>query len=103
MIYNEYVGKPYYVYILASKPNGVLYVGTTSDLTKRVYEHKNHLAPGFTEKYWVGKLVYHQVADSPESAILREKQIKKWKRSWKIRLIDETNPTWKDLYYDIVK
>lgn len=87
----------YYVYILASKKNGVLYIGVTSDLNKRVYEHKNHLHKGFTDKYFVGKLVYFEETPDVKSAILREKQMKKWNREWKIRLIEESNPDWKDL------
>jgi len=104
MIYNKLmVGhKQYYVYIMASKPDGVLYTGVTSDLVKRVYEHRTHAVPGFTDKYQVHKLVYFLQAENPESAIVREKQIKRWKRDWKIRLIKEQNPGWRDLYYDLV-
>ena len=84
--------KPCYVYILASKKNGTLYIGVTSDLVKRVYEHKNDLIHGFTQKYHVHRLVYYEETNSPDSAITREKQIKKWKRQWKIELIEEFNP-----------
>ena len=93
--------KQFYVYILASKRNGTLYVGVTSDLTKRVWEHKNKFVKGFTEQYGVDKLVYCEVHSDAENAILREKQIKKWNRSWKLRLIEEKNPSWKDLFDEI--
>jgi len=92
----------YYVYLLANKRNGTLYVGVTSDLIKRVYEHKNNLGSGFTQKYDVHSLVYFEVADDIHSAIRREKQIKKWNRAWKIELIEKNNPEWKDLYFDLV-
>jgi putative endonuclease len=86
----------YYVYLLANKRNGTLYVGVTSDLIKRVYEHKNNLGSGFTQKYDVHSLVYFEVADDIHSAIRREKQIKKWNRAWKIELIEKNNP---DLFW----
>ena len=86
------------VYILASARNGTLYIGVTSDLIKRVWEHKNNLVDGFTRKYRVHDLVYFEIHDDMEVAISREKQIKKWNRSWKRRLIEEHNPKWKDLY-----
>lgn len=92
--------KYYYLYILASKKNGVLYIGVTNNLLRRVFEHKNKLVNGFTEKYFVGKLVYFEQTDSIEAAIIREKQMKKWKRQWKIELIEKFNPEWKDLYYE---
>jgi putative endonuclease len=95
------VMKQYYVYILASKRNGTLYIGVTNDLIKRVYEHKNELAKGFTEKYGVHKLVYFEATENIEGAILREKQMKWWHRDWKIKLIEKTNPSWKDLYDEI--
>lgn len=91
----------YYVYILASRKNGTLYTGITSDLPKRIWEHKNNAVKGFTEKYHVHQLVYYERHDDPEEAILREKRIKKWERSWKIRLIEKSNPEWKDLYDDL--
>jgi len=91
-----------YVYILASKRNGTLYTGVTSDLAKRVYEHKNNLVDGFTKKYNVHSLVYYEVHEDIEEAILREKQIKKWNRKWKLRIIEEMNPEWRDLYQEIV-
>jgi putative endonuclease len=90
--------KQYYVYIMASGQMGTLYIGITSDLPKRVYEHKNKIIEGFTEKYDVNKLVYYEVYDDPSLAITREKQLKKWNRNWKLRLIIENNPDWVDLY-----
>jgi putative endonuclease len=87
--------------MLCSQRNGTLYVGVTSDLIKRVYEHKNNLVDGFTKKYNVHSLVWYEVHDSAETAIQREKQIKKWERPWKLRLIEELNPQWKDLYNDL--
>ncbi len=90
----------YFVYILASKKDGVLYTGITNNLFKRVYEHKNNLNKGFTQRYFVHKLVYFEETDSIYSAIEREKQIKKWNRKWKIELIESLNPEWKDLYYE---
>ena len=92
----------YYVYILASKKNGTLYIGVTSDLVKRCYEHKHDLVEGFTKKYQVHTLVYYETHDNAIEAITREKQIKKWNRSWKIRLIEEMNPDWRDLYDEII-
>ncbi len=90
--------KSYFVYILASKKNGTLYIGVTFDLEKRVWEHKNKVIKGFTEKYNVDKLVYYEQTNDVESALNREKQMKVWKREWKIKLIQEDNPEWKDLY-----
>lgn len=87
-----------FVYILASKRNGTLYIGVTSDLTKRVWEHKNDLADGFTKKYGVHSLVYFEQYSDMASAITREKQLKKWHRAWKVRLIEKENPEWNDLY-----
>ncbi len=94
--------KNFYVYILCSKQNGTLYTGVTSDLIKRVYQHKNNLVEGFSKKYNVHRLVWYEIHDSVESAIQREKQIKKWKRAWKIRLIEKKNTEWKDLYYNLI-
>jgi len=90
--------KAYCVYILASARNGTLYVGVTSNLLQRVWQHKEGLADGFTKKYEISSLVWYEQHDSAESAITREKQIKKWNRMWKIRLIEATNPYWNDLY-----
>jgi putative endonuclease len=90
--------KRYFVYILCSKRNGTLYIGVTSDLIKRVYEHKNDHADGFTKKYNVHNLVWYEMHETAESAITREKQIKKWERKWKLKLIEKLNPEWDDLY-----
>jgi putative endonuclease len=94
--------KYYYVYILASKPNGTLYIGMSDDLIRRVLEHKQGLIPGFTKTYGVKMLVYYEQTELVLSAITREKQLKKWKRAWKIRLIQSMNPEWKDLYDELV-
>jgi putative endonuclease len=93
--------KQFYVYLMASKRNGTLYVGVTSDLIKRVWEHKGKVVEGFTTKYDIGTLVWYEVHESAESAITREKQIKKWNRQWKLRLIEAMNPGWWDLYGQI--
>ncbi|HEV8714336.1 MAG TPA: GIY-YIG nuclease family protein [Candidatus Binatia bacterium] len=89
------------VYMLASKRDGTLYIGVTSDLAKRVWEHKNDVVEGFTKKYGVHDLVYFELHGDIESAITREKQLKKWNRAWKIELIEKTNLTWKDLWPEI--
>ena len=91
----------YYVYILASRKYGTLYIGVTSDLVRRVHEHKTKVVPGFTKRYGVDKLVLFEIFDDPASAIAREKESKKWRRDWKTRLIDEQNPDWDDLYSGI--
>ena len=88
----------YYVYILANKRNGTLYVGVTNDIKRRVYEHKNNLVEGFTKKYHLHTLVYFEETSDIKSAIEREKQLKVWKRSCKLQLIENTNPDWQDLY-----
>ena len=93
--------KTYYIYILASKRNGTLYIGMTNDIVRRVYEHKNGLVEGFTKKYGVNKLVYYEQVENVESTIQREKRLKTWHRGWKIRLIEETNPNWENLYEHI--
>jgi len=93
--------KQYYVYILASKKNGTLYIGVTGDLVKRVYEHKQNDVEGFTELYNVHNLVYYEIYKDVTEAILREKQMKKWNRQWKINLIEKNNPQWMDLYKEI--
>ncbi len=90
------------LYIMASKPNGTLYIGATSDLVKRVWEHKNNSVDGFTNKYEVHRLVYYELHGAMLSAITREKQLKKWNRAWKLELIEEKNPEWKDLWDEIV-
>ena len=89
------------VYILANKKNGTLYTGVTSDLAKRVWEHKNNLVKGFTKRYGVHSLVWYEVHESMESAIVREKRLKEWKRLWKLELIESNNPKWLDLYETI--
>ena len=86
------------VYILANKPNGTLYIGVTSNLVQRVWQHKNDLVEGFTKRYGVHRLVWYEAHENMESAITREKMLKRWKRAWKIRLIQEANPKWSDLY-----
>ena len=92
----------YYVYILASKYNGTLYIGTTSNIVRRVWEHKNKSVSGFSKKYNINKLVYFEQCLDAKSAISREKQIKKWNRVWKIKLIEKDNPEWDDLYNTII-
>ena len=93
--------KYYYVYILSNKYNNVLYVGITNDLITRVYEHKNKLVEGFTEKYNVDKLVYYELFNDPINAITREKQLKGYSRKKKVELINSFNPEWKDLYENL--
>jgi len=95
------MGKEFWVYILASKRNGTLYIGVTSELTQRVWQHKNKLVEGFTHEYNVDKLVYYEAFGDAESAITREKQMKKWRRAWKVKLIEDSNPDWKDLFDEI--
>jgi putative endonuclease len=90
-----------FVYILASHKNGTLYVGVTSYPAKRIHEHKEGIVDGFTEEYGVKTLVYYEVHESMESAIKKEKRLKKWNRDWKIELIEKMNPEWNDLYGDI--
>jgi putative endonuclease len=89
--------KQYYVYILTNKSNKVLYIGVTDDLKRRIYEHKNKMTDGFTKKYNLTKLVYYEATTDVRSAIEREKQLKNWHREWKMNLIKEFNPEWKDL------
>lgn len=96
------MGGQYYVYLLASSKHGTLYIGVTRDLVRRVYEHKSKTVPGFTTRYGVSKLVYFEVFDDPASAIAREKQLKKWRRDWKLEIIEEHNPEWVDLYHELV-
>jgi len=93
--------KEYYVYILASKRNGTIYIGVTNNLKKRIYEHREGLIGGFTKKYNVKILVYFESVSDINSALIREKQLKKWERKWKLELIEKKNPEWKDLYYDL--
>ena len=89
------------VYLLASRPRGVLYLGVTSNLARRIWEHRNDFVPGFTARYRVHRLVWYEVHDSMYEAISREKALKKWKRDWKIELIEKTNPEWRDLFHDL--
>jgi putative endonuclease len=91
----------FYIYILASRRNGTLYVGMTDNLVRRVWMHKEGVLPGFTKEYSVTLLVWYEVHESRESAFTRERQIKKWKRSWKLEMIEKTNPSWRDLFEEI--
>jgi len=95
--------KTFYIYILASKKNGTLYIGMTNDLVRRVYEHKSGFIEGFTKKYSINRLVYFESTTDVNEAILREKRLKKWKRQWKIELIEKSNPEWRDLSVDFIK
>lgn len=88
----------FYTYILASRRNGTLYVGSSDDLARRVWEHKERLRPGFTARYGVDQLVWYEVHDSREGALQRERLIKRWRRAWKLELIERGNPDWRDLY-----
>jgi len=93
----------YFVYILASKTGGTLYVGVTNNIVRRVFEHKSNVVDGFTKQYGIHRLVYFEQFDDIENAIRRERRIKKWNRNWKIRLIEELNPNWDDLYPNIAR
>ena len=93
--------KTYFVYIMASKKNGTLCLGVTSNLQRRVWKHKNNVHEGFTKKYGVHRLVWYEMTNQIEAAIRREKQMKKWRRQWKIDLIEENNPNWDDLYDEL--
>ncbi|HSH43865.1 MAG TPA: GIY-YIG nuclease family protein [Arenicellales bacterium] len=97
------MSKQFHVYILASRRNGTLYTGVTSSLVQRVWQNKEKLVPGFTERYSVDRLVYFEAHENAESAILREKRIKGWRREWKIQLVESFNPEWKDLYGGICR
>jgi len=90
--------KQYFVYILASRKHGTLYIGMTNDLVKRVWQHKEGVIEGFTKKYSIDRLVYYEVYQRPGDAIQREKSLKRWPRSWKINLIEDDNPDWSDLF-----
>ena len=92
----------FYVYILASRRNGTIYVGMTDDLAKRTWQHKNELIRGFTKQYGVKSLVWYEPHESRETAFTRERQIKKWNRSWKLQLIEKENPRWRDLWDDLL-
>lgn len=93
--------KQFCVYLLASRRNGTLYIGVTSNLAARIWQHKTKAVPGFTARYGCDRLVYYEIHDSAEAAITREKQMKEWRRDWKIALIERDNPDWRDLYGDI--
>ena len=93
----------YYVYLTASRKHGTLYLGVTNNLVRRIHEHKTKAVPGFTSRYNVVRLVWFECYDDPTNAITREKDIKKWRRDWKIRLIEEDNPDWSDLYSSITR
>jgi putative endonuclease len=95
--------RQFYVYILASRPGGTLYIGVTNDLIRRVYEHKNGFVEGFTKQYNVHRLVYFEVYNTAYDAIQREKNMKHWPRAWKTKLIARENPTWRDLYEEIAQ
>ena len=94
--------RSYYVYILASKRNGTLYIEVTNNLLRRVFEHKHSLIDGFTKKYNVDKIVYYEETNDVNAALKREKQLKKWNRKWKLELIESKNSNWKDLYNELV-
>jgi putative endonuclease len=94
--------KPSYVYILASAPYGTIYIGSTTDLIQRVWQHREELIPGFTKSYHVHMLVWYEIHSELGSAAAREKHMKKWKRAWKLDFVSTKNPTWRDLYCDIV-
>jgi putative endonuclease len=96
------VTKQFCVYILTNRPRGTLYIGVTSNLPQRVAQHREKLVAGFTGKYGLGQLAWYELHENAESAIVREKQIKKWDRLWKIRLIETMNPDWRDLYEAIL-
>jgi len=93
----------FYVYLLASRKQGTLYLGVTKDIVRRTYQHKEKLLPGFTSRYDIRRLVWFEIYDDPTNAIAREKEIKKWRRAWKIDLIEKENPDWKDLYSEITR
>ena len=91
----------YYVYLLAGSKHGTLYLGVTNDLVRRVHEHPSHAVPGFTSRYDVSRLVWFEIYDDATTAIAREKELKKWRRDWKVALVEEQNPEWVDLYEGI--
>ena len=94
--------KEFYIYILANQKRVTLYIGVTSDVIKRIYQHKTNAVKSFTKKYSVHRLVHYEIYDTFDVAVQREKNLKKWKREWKIKLIEENNPNWKDLYTSII-
>ncbi|MBR1266534.1 GIY-YIG nuclease family protein [Bradyrhizobium sp. AUGA SZCCT0222] len=91
----------YYVYLIASRKDGAIYIGVTNDIVRRIYEHRIKAVAGFASRYNITRLVWFEIYDDPVSAITREKEIKKWKREWKVALIEAQNPLWKDLYESI--
>ncbi len=93
--------REFYVYIMANKIGGTLYVGMTNNLIRRVWEHKNGVGSSFTKQHNIAKLIYFEIFDAPEPAFQRERNIKRWKRAWKVRLIEERNPDWLDLYFGL--
>ena len=97
------MARPGYVYIMTNRRNGTLYIGVTSDLAKRVYEHRTGAAPGFTKRYGLERLVYYEAHAGIESAIAREKAMKFWRRAWKIKRIEDMNPAWRDLFDEIAR
>jgi putative endonuclease len=97
------MSEAFYVYILTNERNGTLYIGVTNDLVRRVFEHKQDVVPGFTKRYGLHDLVYFEHFEDPAKAIQREKTMKFWPRQWKLRKIEEMNPTWRDLYEDIAR
>ena len=96
------MARRFYVYILASRPNGTLYVGVTSDLVRRMHEYRTHAVPGFTRRYGVTRLVHFETHDDPRLAIQRERNLKHWVRRWKVELVEKANPDWRDLWDEIV-
>jgi putative endonuclease len=94
--------KLYYVYIMASRPRGVLYVGMTSDRPGRAWQHRGRMMEGFTKRYWVGRLVYFEAHAEASVAARRERTMKRWRRDWKIELIEKSNPTWRDLFDEVL-
>ncbi|HWL31767.1 MAG TPA: GIY-YIG nuclease family protein [Xanthobacteraceae bacterium] len=94
---------PYYVYLMASRKGGTLYLGVTRDLVRRAHEHKTKAVPGFTSRYDIRRLVWFEIHDDPANAITREKQLKKWRRAWKVELIEKENPDWRDLFEEIAR
>ena len=96
------MSEQYYVYILSSRKHGTLYIGVTNDLIRRVYQHQSKAVRGFTKRYGVDKLVYFEIFDDPLSAIAREKQLKKWRREWKIQLVENKNPEWIDISHTLI-
>ncbi|MBN8965950.1 MAG: GIY-YIG nuclease family protein [Rhizobiales bacterium] len=94
---------PYYVYLMASRKGGTLYLGVTRDLVRRAHEHKTKAVPGFTSRYDIRRLVWFEIHDDPTNAITREKQLKKWRRAWKVELIEKENPDWRDLFEEIAR